>query len=289
MSRIAYVDGRYLRLGAAAVPVEDRGLQLGDSVYEVCEVFAGALVDSGRHLDRLERSLASLEIAPPLPRPALLAVAREVVTRNRVRDGLVYLQVTRGTATRDHAFPARSRPRLLVTARAFDRGAVEARAARGVAVVTMPDTRWARVDIKTTNLLPNVLAKQAARRAGAWEAWFVGGDGYVTEGASTNAWIVTAAGVAVTRPADHAILRGITRDVVMTACAAEGIGFAERPFTVAEAHGAREAFYTASTAGVMPVVTIDGRLIGDGEPGPLARRLRVLYRRYSETGTPNPA
>src|SRR6516162_2889833 len=216
MSRIAYVNGRYLPFPDAKVHVEDRGYQFGDGVYEVCEVRDGRLIDERRHIDRLVRSLGELRIAMPMSRVALGAVLRETVRRNRVRDGIVYLQITRGVARRDHAFPAAdTQPSVVVTARNLDRAANERVAADGIAVITVPENRWPRVDIKSVSLLPNVLAKQAARDAGAKEAWFVDANGYVTEGASSNAWIITADGKLVTRQTDHAILRGITRTVLL--------------------------------------------------------------------------
>lgn len=283
MSRIAYVNGRYLPHHDASVHVEDRGYQFADGVYEVCEVLGGRLVDERRHLDRLERSLHELLIAAPMSRAALSAVLREVVRRNGVRNGMVYLQVTRGVARRDHAFPAPGTvPSVVVTARRTDREAQEALARKGVAVITVPENRWPRVDIKSVSLLPNVLAKQLAKEAGAREAWFVDADGYVTEGASTNAWIVTAGRTIVTRPADSGILRGITRTVAFEVAADLGYSIDERPFTVAEAHEADEAFISAATTVIMPVVTVDGVPVGAGVPGPVAAALRLKFHDFSE-------
>ncbi|MDI4664372.1 D-amino-acid transaminase [Xanthobacter autotrophicus] len=283
MSRIAYVNGRYLPHRHASVHVEDRGYQFADGVYEVCEVWNGRLVDQRRHLDRLERSLRELSIAAPMSRAALAGVLEEVVRRNGVRDGLVYLQVTRGVARRDHAFPpAGTRPSVVVTARRSDRRGQEALAAKGVAVITVPENRWPRVDIKSTSLLPNVLAKQQAKEVGAREAWFVDAEGNVTEGASTNAWIVTPQKKIVTRPAESGILRGITRTVVLEVAADLGYAVEERPFTVAEALKAAEAFITAATTVVMPVVRIDGHVVGEGIPGPIATSLRLKFHDFSE-------
>ena len=212
MSRIAYVNGRYVPLAQASVSIDDRAFTFGDGVYEVCEVRGGALIEETRHLARLGRSLAAVRIAWPIGEAALRLVMREIVRRNRVRDGLVYLQISRGAARRDHGFPTDGvRPGLVVVARSLDPAVGAARAAAGVAVVTLPDQRWAHPHIKTLQLLPNVLAKQAAREAGAFEAWFVDRDGFVTEGASTNAWIVTPEGALVTRQADEAILHGVAR------------------------------------------------------------------------------
>ena len=285
MSRIAYVNGRYLPMRAAKVHVEDRGYQFGDGVYEVCEVRGGRLIDERRHLDRLKRSLAELRIRLPMSPAALGIVLREVIAKNRIGYGIVYLQVTRGVARRDHAFPAPEvRPSVVVTARALNSARNEALAAAGIAVVSVPDNRWGRVDIKTIGLLPNVLARQAAIERGARDAWFVDKDGTVTEGASSNAWIVTQAGTIVTRPADDAILRGITRTVVLEAIKALGLAVEERAFTLEEAYAAREAFVTAASQIVLPVVRIDGRPIGDGKPGPVATALRREFHRHAETG-----
>ena len=285
MSRIAYVNGRYLPMCAAKVHVEDRGYQFGDGVYEVCEVRGGRLIDERRHLDRLKRSLAELRIRLPMSPAALGIVLREVIAKNRIGYGIVYLQVTRGVARRDHAFPAPElRPSVVVTARALNSARNEALAAAGIAVVSVPDNRWGRVDIKTIGLLPNVLARQAAIERGARDAWFVDKDGTVTEGASSNAWIVTQAGTIVTRPADDAILRGITRTVVLEAIKALGLALEERAFTLEEAYAAREAFVTAASQIVLPVVRIDGHPIGDGKPGPVATALRREFHRHTETG-----
>ena len=283
MSRIAYVNGRYLPHALAAVHVEDRGYQLADGVYEVCEVMGGRLIDERRHMARLDRSLAELRIRRPMTPASLGVVLREVLRRNRIIDGLVYVQVTRGVAPRDHAFPASAvAPAVVVTAKSLPLTPRDDRAARGVAVITVSDNRWARVDIKTISLLPNVLAKQQAREAGAFEAWFVDADGFVTEGASTNAWIVTADRRLITRPADTGILRGITRTVLVDVAAGEGLLLEERPFTVAEALAASEAFLTSATTAVTPIVKIDGNAVGTGKPGPFAAQLRQAFRRAVE-------
>jgi D-alanine transaminase len=281
--RVAYVNGRYVPHAQAAVHVEDRGYQFADGVYEVCEVRGGRLIDEARHGRRLERSLRELSIRMPLSPVALGAIMREVVARNRVSDGLVYLQVTRGVAPRDHGFPLNEvRPGLVVTAHALDGKARATRAEEGIAVITVPDNRWERVDIKTVGLLPNVLAKQAARAAGAFEAWFVDKEGQVTEGSSTNAWIVNADGIIVTRHAERGILRGVTRTVIMDNPAPAGLRIQERPFTLSEAKAAREAFITSATAAVTPVVRIDGVAVGNGRPGPVTRELRAVFHRYAE-------
>jgi D-alanine transaminase len=283
MSRIAYVNGRYLPLRDAKVHVEDRGYQFGDGVYEVCEVRDGRLIDERRHLERLQRSLGELRIRLPISLRALDVVFHEIVRRNRIGYGIVYLQITRGVARRDHAFPTVPvEPSIVVTARALNRARNEALAEKGIAVITVPDNRWGRVDIKTIGLLPNVLARQAAIEQGARDAWFVDGDGLVTEAASANAWIVTAAGTVVTRPADHAILRGITRTVLLDVIEAQGLKLEERAFTVKEAYAAREAFITSASQIVLPVVRIDDRPIGNGAPGMLAIALRREFHRFAE-------
>jgi len=283
MSRIAYVNGRYLPMRAAMVHVEDRGYQFGDGVYEVCEVREGRLIDERRHLARLKRSLDELRIRQPMSPRALGVVLREVIARNRIGYGTVYLQVTRGVARRDHAFPVPEvAPSLVVTARPLSGARNEALAAKGIAVISVPDNRWGRVDIKTIGLLPNVLARQSAIEQGARDAWFVDKDGAVTEGASANAWIVTQAGTVVTRPADHGILSGIARTVLFEVIKGQGLTVEERAFTLREAYDAREAFVTAASQIVLPVVRIDRHAVGDGKPGPVATALRREFHRYAE-------
>ena len=283
MSRVAYVNGQYVRHGQAVVHVEDRGFQFADGVYEVWSVFDGRLGDFDGHLTRLWRSLDELRIPHPMTRQALEAVLKETVRRNRVVEGLVYIQVTRGTARRDHPFPAEGTPpSVVITAKSLPLAKGNALAAKGVAVITQPDIRWGRCDIKTVGLLPNVLAKQAAKERGAAEAWMVDEMGLVTEGSSTNAWIVDENGKLRTRDAQSNILRGITRAAVMALIAEEGLELEERGFSVEEAKRAKEAFYTSATGFVMPAVSIDGAKIGDGKPGPIATRLRALYLEAAE-------
>jgi len=285
MSRIAYVNGRYLKFQDAKVHIEDRGYQFADGVYEVCEVRGGRLIDERRHLERLKRSLSEIRIPMPMSPAALGVVLREVMAKNRIGYGIVYLQITRGVARRDPAFPPPEVPPTVVaTARSLNRARNEALAEKGIAVVSVPDNRWGRVDIKTVGLLPNVLARQAAIDRGARDAWFVDRDGKVTEAASANAWIVTPAGVLVTRHADDGILRGITRAVTFDVIEARGLSVEERGFTLEEAYAAREAFETSATQIVMPVVRIDGHVIGDGKPGPVALALRREFHRYAEAG-----
>lgn len=285
MGRYAYVNGRYIDHRQATVHIEDRGYQLADGVYEVVGVRDGKLIDEAPHLDRLDRSLRELRIAWPVSRSTISFVIRELMRRNRLRDGLVYLQVTRGVARRDHAFPTVPvKPALVLTTKNTKR--LDTDPGAGIAVKSAPDIRWERCDIKTVALLPNVLAKQAARESGAYEAWLVDGEGQVTEGASTNAWIVTGNGELVTRQTDNGILAGITRQTLKSMATTLQLKLVERPFTLAEAKRAKEAFITSATSFVTPVVRIDGEKVGDGKPGPTARRLREEYIRFASAGEP---
>jgi D-alanine transaminase len=283
MARYAYVNGRYVDHRQASVHIEDRGYQLADGVYEVVGVRDGRLIDEKLHIDRLERSLGELRIAWPVARRTLGFIMRELMRRNRLRDGLVYMQVTRGVARRDHAFPTTSvKPALVLTTKNSKRADPDP--GPGIAVKSQPDIRWQRCDIKTVALLPNVLAKQAARESGAYEAWLVDRQGNVTEGASTNAWIVTKDGELITRATDNAILAGITRHTLKSLAGELQLKLIERPFSLAEAKNAREAFITSATSFVTPVVTIDGQMVGEGRVGPTARRLREEYVRFAEAG-----
>ncbi len=282
--RIAYVNGRYLPHAYATVHIEDRGLQFADAIYEVFGVIDGLVRDEEEHLDRLERSLGEIGMAMPMRRAPMKLVLRELVRQNKISTGLIYMQVTRGTARRDHPAPNNPpRPTLILTARPIPAGANERLRAKGVRVVTKPDERWARRDIKSTALLPNILAKTAARRAGAFEAWLVDDDGFVTEGASTTAWIVDSQGRIITRELSNAILPGVTRRIMLEAAATAQIPVIERAFTLAEAKAAAEAFISAATLGAVPVLEIDGQKIGAGAPGPLTRRLQDLYQMLSDS------
>ncbi|MGH7017925.1 MAG: D-amino-acid transaminase, partial [Caulobacteraceae bacterium] len=244
----------------------------------VWAVMGGRFADAEGHFARLERSLGELSIPMPMSRGALRLVLSETVRKNRIAEGLAYLQVSRGRARRDHPFPNPApKPTVVVVASRVDRTAQEARVKEGVGVITTPETRWARCDIKTTGLLPNVLAKQAAREAGAVEAWFVDDLGLITEGGSSNAWIIDAEGALRTRDIQANILRGITRASVLRLAAETGLKFVERAFSVEEVKAAREAFITGAGSLVTPVVKIDGVPLGDGRPGPVAKRLRQLY------------
>lgn len=286
MTRIVYVNGMYKPYADALIHAEDRGNQFGDAIYEVCEVRDGRLIDETRHMERLERSLSELRIRSPMSRGAWSRVLRETIRRNRVRHGLVYLQVSRGARPRDFLFPsADTPPTVICLARSIPVGKADAQARKGIAIKTVPDNRWGRCDIKTVMLLPASLAKEAARAEGANDAWFVDAEGYVTEGASSNAWIVDAEGRLVTRAIDNAILRGVTRTTLLDLLKREGIDVVERPFTVAEAMAAREAFVTSATNLVMPVVRIDGRSVGNGEPGLLTARLRSHFHEVAEVAS----
>jgi D-alanine transaminase len=281
--RTAYVNGRYLPHGDAGVHIEDRALQFADGIYEVVGVIGGRIFDEEEHLDRLERSVGEIGIAMPMGREALKLVIREIARRNRVSDGLVYMQVTRGASRRDHPVPAKSpRPTLIVTARNLKAADIEKQRFEGVKVITQPDERWARCDIKSTSLLANILAKTAARKAGAYEAWLIDREGFVTEGSSTSAWIVDKDGRIVTRDLSNAILPGVTRRVIMEAAAEAQMPVVERKFTPVDAAEAREAFFTAASVGAMPITSINGRPVGDGRPGPVAKRVHELYRRLAD-------
>ncbi|HCS22914.1 MAG TPA: D-amino-acid transaminase [Alphaproteobacteria bacterium] len=282
MPRIAYVNGRYIPHQSAQIHIEDRGFQFADGIYEVVALIDGELRDEVGHLDRLERSLGEIAVAMPMPRRVLQIAMREMVRRNRIKNGALYIQVSRGIAARDFKFPSPAvRPTLVMTLRhmTFD---IPARKAAAKPVVTVPDIRWKRRDIKSTALLGQVLAKQIAVNEGAAEAWMVDDDGFITEGASSNAWIIDAKGRLITRPAAHnAILKGVTRSALQALCKQEGIEFVERAFTPKEAYKAREAFTSSATALIMPVSSIDGHKIGNGKIGPVTDKLYDLYMEYA--------
>ena len=278
MTRYVYVNGTYRRYDDALIHAEDRGFQFADAVYEVCEIRDRAIVDEDRHLARLERSLAELGIAAPMSRRAFQRVLGETARRNRVANGVIYLQVSRGAGPRNFYFSGvKTPPTIVCLARPQSRPALEAAAEKGIAVKSMPDMRWGRCDIKTVMLLPASLAKEAARANGAQEAWFLDAEGFVREGGSSNAWIITADHKLVTPPATNAILRGITRTTLIDLITREGLTLEERPFTIEEAKAAREAFITSASNLVMPVVSVDGQPIGNGHPGSLSTRLRAAF------------
>jgi D-alanine transaminase len=284
MTRVIYVNGRYVPYAQAAVHAEDRGFQFADAVYEVCEIQRGRLVDEARHITRLWRSLSEIGVERPMSATALGIVMRQTIKRNRVVNGLLYLQVTRGVARRDFLFPDpdTTAPTCVCLARSLDPAKIAVRAAIGIAVKTMPDNRWGRCDLKTVMLLPACLAKDAARQEGAAEVWFTDDKGFVTEGASSNAWIIDSKGQLITRPLDHGILAGVTRATVIDALALSKLTFQERGFTVVEAKAAAEAFITSASGTVMPVVKIDGHAVGSGKPGPLTKQLREKFHQVAQ-------
>ena len=289
MSRIAYVNGRYLPQRAASVNVEDRGYQFADGVYEVFYVHAGRLIDTELHLDRLHRSLGEIRIAAPMPRAALVHVLHEVLRRNRVAEGLVYLQVTRGVARREHAFPAAAvPPALVVTARRTAPFPADV-SAWAASAITHPDERWTRCDIKSVALLPNVLAKQAARERGAVEAILVDREGMVTEGAASTVWLVDAAGRLCVRHLDRAVLPGCTRAALLELLRDSAVPYQEGAFSVEEMRRGREVFLTSASSFVKPIMAIDGAPVGEGKPGPVARRLFELFARHVQGGANTPA
>lgn len=274
MPQLAYVNGRILPLADATLHIEDRGTQFGDAVYEVCAVMNGRILDWQPHLVRLRRNLAELGIVLDIADGPLTLQARRLIAANGHAECIIYMQVSRGTAKRDHAFPGAAPANLVMTVRRFDFAQRLRQLETGIAVITQPDNRWGRVDIKTTGLLPNVLAKQAAKQAGAFEAWLVSGE-TVREGSSTNAWIVKD-GRIITHPVGTAILPGIARDSLIRLAHAAQLVVEERPFTLAEALAADEAFLTSTTAPILPVVRIDGTAVGSGSTGPMVRRLAEL-------------
>jgi D-alanine transaminase len=284
MSRIAYVNGQYVPHLSAAVHIEDRGYQFSDGVYEVIAIHKGKLIDMDGHIVRLTRSLDELEMAWPVSPRALDVIIKQVIRRNRIRDGIVYMQITRGVAPRNHSFPAHHNSALVVTAKRFPPFDFDA-ANKGVDVITTPEIRWQRRDIKTVSLLGNCLAKEKASRAGCYEAWFVEDDGKITEGTSSNAWIVTAEGDLVTRDASNAILNGITRLSIMKVATEHGIDFVERAFSVDEAKNAKEAFVSSTTSFVKPVIHIDGDPVGDGKAGPLSTKLLTYFGEHMKAQT----
>ena len=280
MSRIAYVNGQYVPHREASVHIEDRGYQFADGVYEVVTIVGGRMIDEEGHLDRLWRSLTELRMDPPMKREPLKMVMREVIRQNGIKDGIIYLQVTRGVSPRDHPFPEDTPPALVMTAKRLSMENAEKKAKEGVAVVTVPDIRWTRRDIKSVSLLPNVLAKQEAKDKGAYEAFQVDEEGMVTEGSSTNAWIVNQDGKIITRPTSNSILAGITRASLIRELEKKDIEIEFRSFSVGELHNAREVFLTSSTSYVLPVVKVDDRVIGNGHPGIISQKLRSIYEEF---------
>ena len=281
MSKIAYVNGAYVRQAEAAVNIEDRGYQFGDGIYEVVHLHDGRYVDEDLHLARLERSLGEIRLPMPMSRAALRLVLREVARRNRVTEGLLYMQVTRGVARRDHPFPAKPvPPALVVTVKRIAPYPTDVDKWQAAAI-TLPDLRWARRDIKSVNLLPNCLARQAAREQGAIEAiLFDEATGIVNEGAATTFWIVDEHGAIRTRHLDQVILPGCTRAALLAELRQAGLPWDEAPFTLDDMRKAREAFITSATSFVRPITRIDGAPVGDGKVGPVVRQLFDLFARH---------
>ncbi|WP_340151523.1 D-amino-acid transaminase [uncultured Sneathiella sp.] len=282
MSRIAYVNGQYVPHQTACVHIEDRGYQFADGVYEVVTIFNNRMIDEEGHLDRLWRSLDELKMGAPMKRDPLKMVMREVIRRNGIENGIIYLQVTRGVAPRDHPFPKHTAPALVMTAKRLSMEKSQKTAEAGVNVITVPDIRWTRRDIKSVSLLPNVLAKQEAKEKGAYEAFQIDEDGMVTEGSSTNAWIVTQEGKVVTRPTSNSILAGITRGSLLRELEKNGVDLELRSFSKEELNSAREVFLTSSTTYVMPVVKVDDKIIGNGHPGIVSQQLRAIYEKFMQ-------
>ncbi|SCY03937.1 D-amino-acid transaminase [Microvirga guangxiensis] len=281
MSRIVFLNGSFLPIEEAKVPFMDRGFLFGDGVYEGIAILDGHLVDNDAHLERLERSLREVRIPNPYTRAEWTRLEEEIARRNGMTEGFIYFQVTRGVAERDFMFPENTAPTVAMFTQA--KAIVNAPAAeKGIAVITVPDQRWSRRDIKSINLLAQVLAKQAAKEAGAQEAWMVQ-DGFVTEGGSSSGFIVTKEGRIVVRPLSNAILPGITRKSLLALSQDAGIELEERLFTVEEAYDAAEAFMTSASTFVLPIVSIDGRSIGDGKPGPITKKLREIYIRMASS------
>jgi D-alanine transaminase len=285
MPRISYVNGRYVHHRDATVHIEDRGYQFSDGVYEVVAFYNRRLLDEALHMKRLRRSLQALQIAQPMSDKAFAVIMREIIARNDRSDGTLYLQVSRGVARRDHPFPKTARPSL-VMAVTGPKMPKDKEVKEGVSVITAPDQRWARKDIKSISLLPNILAKQSATAAGAREAWLVNENGIISEGAVSNNAIVNAKHEIITHPADKDILGGITRDVVLTLARKARHTVIERPFSLKEALSAREAFLTSTTANILPVVCIDTKTVGNGKPGAVTMKLLGLYHEHitQETG-----
>lgn len=283
MTRVIYVNGMYQNYDNATIHVEDRGFQFADGVYEVCEVQNRCLVDETRHMNRLQRSLNELSIQMPMSLNAIGHILRETIRRNRVIDGMVYIQITRGVSRRDFIFPSSDvAPSVICFARKVSRRKNDALAAKGIGVITQPDIRWGRPDIKSISLLPNALARQAAWEEGCKEAWLVDPEGYITEGAASNAWILTQENILQTRSADSGILRGITRSVVIDLLKREGIKYIEKPFMVEDVVNAKEAFSTSASALIMPVVRINGQKIGNGTVGPVTAMIRQQFHSHAE-------
>lgn len=276
MPRISYVNGRFIRHSHAAVHIEDRGYQFADAIYEVIAIVRGRMIDEELHFERLERSLRGIRMELPFSAAVFRIKVAELLRLNRVSGGALYLQVSRGVAPRTHMIPGEMQSSVVMTLRPL-RGVPADVVEKGVPIITVPDIRWQRPDIKSVALLPNVLAKDDAVQQNVYEAWLVNDEGIVTEGTSTNAWIVKD-GRLITHPAVSAILNGVTRLALMKIATDLGIEIVEKPFSVAEAYSADEAFLSSTSAFLVPIVKIDDTAIGSGSPGPIATELLARYK-----------
>ena len=284
--KISFVNGNYLPHEKATIPIEDRGLQFSDAVYEVISFFGAQPLDIGPHLDRLKMSLEALAINFEVRNDYFQTLVENLIAKNNLSEGIIYIQVTRGVASRDHAFPEGDiTPTVIATARPLEMEAIRARLNGGVKIITVKENRWARPDIKSTSLLGNILAKQAAAKAGAYEAVYYGEDGFVTEGTSSNIWMITGEGVLVTRKTDGKILPGITRKAVVEGLKGAVSGIEQRPFNLEDLKTAREIILTSTTSFVMPVVDLDGNKVGSGKPGPVTKILQKAYWEYIKKQT----
>lgn len=282
MARVAYVNGRYCPHNQATIHIEDRGLQFADSVYEVAYVYKGQLIDAIPHLDRLSYSLGELEIPVPMKQRPLLLVIEEMIRRNNLSTGLIYIQVTRGTAPRDFPYPRQAKPNIMMTARAmapFDPN----QSLKGIKVMSLPDIRWLRRDIKTTALLAASMSKEKALSAGFDDAWLLDGNNLITEGTSNNAWIINQDGSLQTRPPSHDILNGITRRSIMTLAQKKNIPVIEKAFSLDEAYAAQAAFISSASACIKPIVQINDQKIADGQVPAIAQEIANLYHQFLES------
>ncbi len=281
--RIAYVNGAYVPHTQAAVHIDDRGYQFADGVYEVICLVRGQFVDFKEHLDRLDLSLSGLRMPSPFDRHLLTHICHEVIRLNRIKDGIVYIQITRGVAPRYHGFPDHAEPSIVVTVKYSNQRQAAAKCVQGLAAITLPDSRWARPDIKSISLLPNILSKQHALEAGAYDAILYNSDGFVTESSTTNVWVVDAKGQLRTPPLSGKILAGITRQRLITLLTAEGVVIDESPLSLSELRQAQEIMLSASVLGVIPIVRLDGHPVGDGQTGEMAKLMGRLYLDYASS------
>lgn len=284
MTRICYVNGQYVPATHAVVPMEDRGYHFADGVYEVIVFFNGRLLDEQPHLERLKHSLSVLRMSLPMSEAALKLVMRELMAKHPFKDGYIYLQITRGVAHRDHGFPAGVKPSVTMFVNR-EKKPTRQQVQEGVSAVTVPDIRWGRCDAKTISLLPNVLARQASIEAGARETWLVNKDGFITEGSHSNAFLIKG-GKVITHPADEHILNGVRRINILRLCKENGIDVEERPFHKDELRDAEGAFMSSATSNVLPIVSVDGVSVGNGQPSELTQRIYALYQRHvtAQTG-----